>query len=122
MKHQLLLFALGILATAASAQTFKEWQDPEVNAVNRLPMHTTFFGYESVEASMLSPEASTRYLSINGDWKFRWQRDAVDYRSDFFKPAFDDADWKTIPAWLLGTLWLRRPAVHQHCLCLGSPA
>ena len=97
MKHQLLLFALGILATAASAQTFKEWQDPEVNAVNRLPMHTTFFGYESVEASMLAPEASTRYLSINGDWKFRWQRDAVDYRSDFFKPAFDDADWKTIP-------------------------
>ena len=23
------------------AQTFKEWQDPEINAVNRAPMHTT---------------------------------------------------------------------------------
>ena len=96
MKHYLSL-ALGILVTAASAQTFKEWQDPEVNAVNRLPMHTTFFGYESVEASMQAPEASARYLSINGDWKFSWQRDAVDYRSDFFKPTFSDADWKTIP-------------------------
>ena len=96
MKHYLSL-ALGILVTAASAQTFKEWQDPEINAVNRLPMHTTFFGYESVEASMRAPEASERYLSINGDWKFSWQRDAVDYRSDFFKPTFHDANWKTIP-------------------------
>ena len=96
MKRHFLV-ALGILATVASAQTFKEWQDPEVNAVNRLPMHTTFFGYESVEASMRAPEASARYLSINGDWKFRWQRDAVDYRSDFYKPAFSDADWQTIP-------------------------
>ena len=96
MKHYLSL-ALGILVTAASAQTFKEWQDPEINAVNRLPMHTTFFGYESVEASMRAPETSERYLSINGDWKFSWQRDAVDYRSDFFKPTFHDANWKTIP-------------------------
>lgn len=31
------------------AQTFKEWQDPEINAVNRAPMHTNFFAYESTE-------------------------------------------------------------------------
>ncbi len=85
------------MAMTASAQTFKEWQDPEVNAVNRLPMHTTFFGFESVEASMGTPEASANYLSINGDWKFNWQRDAVDYKSDFYKTTFSDADWKTIP-------------------------
>ena len=97
MKHRYLLLALGILATTASAQTYREWQDPEVNAVNRLPMHTTFFGYESVEASQQAPETSSRYLSINGNWKFSWQRDAVDYRSDFYKLAFSDADWKTIP-------------------------
>ena len=30
------------------AQTFKEWQDPEINAVNRAPMHTNFFAYEQV--------------------------------------------------------------------------
>ena len=94
---QFIILTLGALAVTASAQTFKEWQDPEINAVNRLPMHTSFHGFESVEASMRAPEQSANYLSINGDWKFRWQRDAVDYKSDFYKTTFDDQDWKTIP-------------------------
>lgn len=94
---RLSILGLAALALSANAQSFTEWQDPEVNAVNRLPMHTTFHGYESVEASMGAPEASSRYMSINGEWKFSWQRDAVDYKSDFYKTSYDDADWKSIP-------------------------
>ena len=48
MKKQLLTGLFGLLALGASAQTFKEWQDPEVNAVNRAPMHTNYFAFESV--------------------------------------------------------------------------
>lgn len=42
MKKHLLLGILGACALSSQAQTFKEWQDPEVNAVNRAPMHTNF--------------------------------------------------------------------------------
>ena len=33
----------------ASAQSFNEWQDPNVTQVNRSPMHTDFFAYSSLE-------------------------------------------------------------------------
>ena len=40
------------LALTANAQSFKEWLDPEINAVNRAPMHTNYFAYESADAAM----------------------------------------------------------------------
>ena len=51
MKKQFLLGILGACTLAANGQTFKEWQDPEVNAVNRAPMHANFFAYETTEAA-----------------------------------------------------------------------
>lgn len=97
MKTKILAFALAAVAVTATAQTYKEWQDPEVNQVNRMAMHTHFFGYESVEASKLAPEVSANYLSINGKWKFMWQKDADEFNKDFFKTAYNDNLWGTIP-------------------------
>ena len=37
---------LAAFALAAAAQS-NEWQDPEVNAVNRAPMRAHFFAYEN---------------------------------------------------------------------------
>ncbi len=42
MKKQILFGILGACALSGNAQTFKEWLDPEVNAVNRAPMHANF--------------------------------------------------------------------------------
>ncbi len=81
----------------ANAQSFKEWQDPNINQVNRLTMHTHFFGFESEEAAQGEPEQSANYLSINGQWKFQWQKDAVNYKSDFYRTDFNDGAWRTMP-------------------------
>ncbi|MBQ0058260.1 MAG: DUF4981 domain-containing protein [Bacteroidales bacterium] len=97
MKQKFVTLMVGAVAMTACAQTFNEWRDPEVNQVNRMAMHTAFFGYESVEASQRPQEASGNFLSINGQWKFHWQKDAVDYKSDFFKTTFNDKAWGTIP-------------------------
>ena len=94
---KLLAVALAASSMTLSAQTFKEWQDPEVNQVNRLAMHTHFFGYESEAAAKLAPEQSSNFLSINGQWKFQWQKDATDFSKDFFKVGYDDAAWRTMP-------------------------
>ena len=53
---RILLGILGVCACHAYAQTFKEWQDPEINAVNRAPMHTDFFAYESTYKKCLREE------------------------------------------------------------------
>ena len=51
MKKALLFSFLGACSLTANAQTFKEWMDPEINAVNRAPMHSNFFAYENAETA-----------------------------------------------------------------------
>lgn len=99
MKYLFPSLAILSLAPTLSAQTFKEWQDPETNAVNRLPMHTAFFEYESAECAKINDiKASKNYLSLNGTWKFQWKNDAVDYiDKDFIKPSFNDGSWGEMP-------------------------
>ena len=41
MKKQLMTGLFTVLALTAGAQTFQEWRNPEINAVNRAPMHRT---------------------------------------------------------------------------------
>ena len=47
MKKRIVTGLFTALAVMANAQSFTEWQNPEVNAVNRAPMHTNYFAYES---------------------------------------------------------------------------
>ena len=46
MKKHLITGLFAALALTANAQSFKEWLDPEINAVNRAPMHTNYFAYD----------------------------------------------------------------------------
>lgn len=50
MKRQLMTGLFAALAFTAVAQS-NEWRDPEVNAVNRAPMHANFFAYETAEVA-----------------------------------------------------------------------
>ena len=89
---------LATVTTAATAQTFKEWQDLEVNAVNRLPMRANYFAYESVElAKRGDRQASRRYRSLNGLWKFNWVKEVAMRPTDFYGMDYDDKGWGTMP-------------------------
>ena len=94
MKKQLITGVLGMLALTASAQTFQEWRNPEINAVNRAPMHTNYFAYESAEtAGKGLKENSANFLSLNGTWKFNWVKDADMRPTDFWQTDFNDKGW-----------------------------
>ena len=94
MKKQLITGFLGMLALTASAQTFQEWRNPEINAVNRAPMHTNYFAYESAEtAGKGLKENSSNFLSLNGTWKFNWVKDADMRPTDFWQIGFNDKGW-----------------------------
>lgn len=79
-----------------SAQTFREWQDPTINAVGRLPMHTRFFSFENEETAHKQLKDSHRFLSIDGTWKFQWAAHANERPSDCWDTAYDDSTWGTI--------------------------
>lgn len=75
-----------------------EWLDPNVNAVNRLPMHTNFFPYENESLARQGvKEQSANFLTMNGYWKFNWVPDADARPTDFFKQGFNDKGWKEMP-------------------------
>lgn len=98
MKKLLLTGLLATAAFTAGAQSFQEWRDPEVNAVNRAPMHTSYFAYESVEAAKQGvKEHSSNFMSLNGTWKFFWVKDADARPTDFWKTGFNDKGWADMP-------------------------
>ena len=40
---------------------------------------------------------SSRYLLLNGDWKFHWVKQPSERPVDFYKPGYDVSAWKEIP-------------------------
>ena len=85
---------LTLVVTSASAQTFNEWRNAEINAVNRAEMHTSYFAYESAEAAQRGDMTqSERYMSLNGTWKFNWVKNADARPTDFFRTDFNDLGW-----------------------------
>ena len=87
--------AAAAVAFAASAQDFSEWFNPAVNQINRAPMHADYFAYE--RDGIDSPEKSSNYLSIAGQWQFNWVKDASQRPVAFWKPGFDDSQWSKMP-------------------------
>jgi len=70
----------------------------EVNNVNRMPVHTTFFAFENEQMALQGDMTkSNRFLSLHGNWKFNWVENADQRPTDFFKTDLDDSAWGTMP-------------------------
>lgn len=93
---------LGTASTAAfvlaqESGNRPEWENPQVNEIDRLPMRTSFFAYETPEAAERDDRrASTRFLSLNGEWAFRWARNPEQRPAGFQDPDFDVSGWGRI--------------------------
>lgn len=98
MKKHLLTSLLTLVTLTLGAQTFHEWKDPRINAVNRAPMHSNYFAYESADVAKKGiKENSVNFMSLNGYWKFFWVKDAESRPTDFWKVGFNDKGWNTLP-------------------------
>jgi beta-galactosidase len=93
MKKQIITAMLTAVAITVGAQS-NEWQNPAINAVNRAPMHTNYFAYESLDAAKSGvKENSSNFMTLNGTWRFNWVRDAESRPTDFWKVKYDDSKW-----------------------------
>ncbi len=81
----LALLAFNGLSLTIGAQTFTEWHDLNVNAVNRYAAHAT------------GMPTTSQTLSLDGEWKFMWVANADERPTEFFKKQFDDSQWGVMP-------------------------
>lgn len=96
MTRKVLICALASVGLTVFAQQ-PEWQDPNVNAINRAAMHTNYFAYESEQAALKGCRlASDNYMTLNGTWKFNWVQNADQRPTDFYKVDFNDKGWDNI--------------------------
>ncbi|MDE5913080.1 MAG: DUF4981 domain-containing protein [Muribaculaceae bacterium] len=83
---------------ALSAQSMTEWQNHQVNELNRMPARAAFYPFtNAASAAANTPDADSNYLSLNGLWKFNWVNNANERPTDFFKAGFNDSGWAEMP-------------------------
>ena len=95
-----LLFSMACLAVLQSFAADKTpvWRDPNVNQVNREQRHAYFFAFESEELAKQGDKTkSSRYLSMEGMWKFNFVKNHQDAPKDFFGLKYDDSKWVDFP-------------------------
>ncbi len=98
MKRLSIIVATLLTSLGVQAQTFTEWQDPNVNEINRQPMHTTYktFLSKAEAEGAYCDQANPYRLSLNGTWNFNWVENADQRPTDFFAVGYNDKGWGTM--------------------------
>ncbi|NRA50566.1 MAG: glycoside hydrolase family 2, partial [Phaeodactylibacter sp.] len=92
-----LVLALFCMASIGHAQLVP-WEDPAVNAINRMPARATSYSYpDEATAQMLDRKASGRYLNLNGNWQFAFSDVPEGAPAGFQALDFDAKSWSSIP-------------------------
>ena len=82
----------------------EDWENERIFAIGKEPGHPTLVPYSSLkemqaDAAYARPwerTASTRYLLLNGDWKFHWSKSPEERPVDFYKPSYNVTAWEEI--------------------------
>ena len=98
LKPIVLSLAAMTMVTAGAQVKEKYWLDPSANRINVEAPRSDFFAYESAEAANhADKKASSRYMSLEGKWKFNFVKDHQDAPQAFYATSFDDSQWEDFP-------------------------
>ncbi len=90
---------LGCLAPNAvvANENLPEWQSQYAIGLNRLEPHAYVLPYENSQSVVeRNIESSPNFLSLNGEWDFKWVRNPDTREKEFYKVEFDVAEWDKI--------------------------
>ena len=88
MKRLVIIFAL-LLAITAQAQEVRDWENPAVLGINKLPYHATL--------QLPSKEKECKeIISLDGQWLFHWSRNPEERPIDFYREDYDVSQWGKI--------------------------
>ena len=107
MKTKLYTFLLSSLLCTDALADNEPWQNPQVNEMNREPMHAHFTPFTN-EANALKQRAlpadvrfdvnpaTERRITLDGTWKFLFSKNNDLCPKDFHKPGFSTRKWSKI--------------------------
>lgn len=107
MKNKLYTFLLSSLLCTGALADNEPWQNPQVNEMNREPMHAHFTPFTN-EANALKQRAlpadvrfdvnpaTERRITLDGTWKFLFSKNNDLCPKDFHKPGFNTRKWSKI--------------------------
>ena len=94
----LAMTALLFSTTTAKAENAPEWRNPQVNQQNREARCANFFAFENEETARVGEKAqSSRYLSMEGTWRFLFVKNHQDAPKNFWALNYDDTQWEDFP-------------------------
>src|SRR5574344_1802842 len=97
MFKRLTLSLIGLAALTAFAGN-PVWMDPSVNRLNCETPRANYFAYENDALAQKSDKsASSRYLSMEGKWKFNFVKDHNNAPKGFYAVNYDDSKWVDFP-------------------------
>ncbi len=97
-KNFLLSLFLMFTAVPALADETPEWLNPLMNQQNREARRANFFAYESEALARVGDKSrSSRYLSLEGPWRFHFAKNHQDAPKNFFQTGYNDAQWEQFP-------------------------
>lgn len=82
-----------------------DWENPAIVGINREVGTATFIPFASVSEMQSDPAYrkawlrthSSRYMLLNGQWKFHWSNRPEVRPKDFYKPSYNVSGWADIP-------------------------
>ena len=83
----------------ASAEARPEWDNPAVIQVNTEPHRASFIPFADTATALAqidNPKRSSRYMTLSGEWAFRWSASPADRPVGFFDTDFSDTEWDRI--------------------------
>lgn len=97
MKKNIIFTVFLAVSTLVTAQK-KEWEDPQIFAVNKEKARTTSISYANETEAMTDDFSKSSYFqSLDGQWKFHWVPRVADIPVGFEKESYDVSSWKEIP-------------------------
>ena len=97
MKKIALLTILSCALLPVMAQQ-PVWLDPKTNSENEKPDVADFFAYEDMASAERGEKSqSSRFMSIEGNWKFNFVENAYNKPEGFFEVGYNDSEWADFP-------------------------
>lgn len=104
-KWRLVKSDLKITVEEPKKKSNNDWENPRVIGINKEPGFATFIPFASVGEMKADPTyahpwertRSSRFMLLNGNWKFNWVKSPEERPRDFYKTAYDDSKWGEIP-------------------------
>lgn len=92
-------------------------ENPQMFAENQEPTHVPLISFQTIEEALEDNwSKSLHYLSLDGNWKFKWAINPLEAPEEFYKDDCDVSSWDDIP---VPSVWQMQG--YGHCIYRNIP-